>query len=205
MTPSLVDAEDGADFDAPFNIAGFWLWPVGSAPAVRTELGLELDPGGVFGSGLHPTTQLCLERLLELPPAACILDVGTGTGILALAALQLGVERAVLLDLDPRALEVAALNAARNGLSERVEIEPDGLRAVARRFPRVVANMPSAELIEIAPALIRVLGSRTDLVLSGIYEAQLEEVRGVYRNLGLRTGLESTRAGWHCLEFWPSW
>lgn len=201
----IIDGGETTHLDAAIEIAGFWIWPLGEAPASGDELGLELDPGGVFGSGLHPTTQLCLERLLEWPPVSLVLDVGAGTGILALSALKLGTERAVLLDLDPRAREVAAENAARNRLRERAEVAPHTVESESRQFPLVVANMPSAHLIEIAPALARRLAPGGRLLVAGIYETQHDEVERCFRDLGLRSGPMHERAGWLSLELWPSW
>lgn len=203
--PLIIDGGETATLDAAIEIAGFWIWPAGAAPTAGDELGLELDPGGVFGSGLHPTTQLCLERLAEWPPVSLMLDVGAGTGILALTALKLGTERAVLLDLDPRAREVAAENAARNRLSDRAEIPAHDVATEPRRFPLVVANMPSAHLMEIAPSLARALAPGGRLLLAGIYETQRAEVERCFRNLGLRLGPTTERGGWLSLELWPSW
>lgn len=203
--PPVVDGGETTRLERPIEIAGLWIWPRGAAPASPGELGLELDSGGVFGSGLHPTTQLCLERLVEWPPTSLMLDVGTGTGILALAALKLGTERAVLLDLDPRARRVAQENAARNRLEDRAEVAAHGVEAEERRFPLVVANMPSAHLLEIAPALVRCLAPGGRLLVSGIYETQDQEVLRCFRDRGLRAGPSHERGGWLSAELWTSW
>lgn len=205
MREIIVDGTGDRRFDRAFEVGGLWIHPVGTAPPSTGELALELECDGVFGSGLHPTTQLCIERLLESPGAPLVLDVGAGTGILGLAALRLGAERAVLLDVDPRALAVSAANARRNGLAAKVQIEARALSALTERFPLILANMPSAELIELAPALTRTLSSKGRLILAGIYETQLDEVRRVFRDLGVHAGAPSTRAGWCSLELWPSW
>src|SRR5690606_13650087 len=88
-------------------------------PGPRTVV---LEAGAAFGSGLHPTTRLCLDRLVADPPAAPVLDVGTGSGVLALAALRLGAPWALGTEVDAAARAVAARNAARNALSDRLRI-----------------------------------------------------------------------------------
>lgn len=205
MSDAIVDGGESARFDHAFEIGGLWICPVGTAHPGQGELFLELQCDGIFGSGLHPTTQLCIERLLETPGAEVVLDVGAGTGILGLAALRLGSARAILLDVDPKALEISAANAARNGLQDRVHIDPRPVSALTERYPLILANMPSAELIEIAPMLARLLASKGRLILAGIYETQLDEVRRVFRDLGLNAGAPERRNGWCSLELWPSW
>ena len=114
-----------------------------------------------FGTGLHPTTAMCLEVLDEavqhVPPDA-VLDVGIGSGVLALAALLLGVPRATGLDIDDDALRVAAENARLNGMDGRLQLTRGGPDAVSGTWPLVLANVLAAPLIEMAPALVRRVG-----------------------------------------------
>jgi ribosomal protein L11 methyltransferase len=153
-----------------------WLEP----PATTSDdVMLRLDPGMAFGTGLHPTTRGCLTLLQELRPMpARVLDVGTGSGILALAALRLGAERAVCLDTDPIAVEAATANAAENGLADRVEVRRGGLpaRGVDAPFPLVLANLVAALLVELAAPLAAHTAHGGTLLASGIIAPRVGEV-----------------------------
>ena len=151
---------------------------------------LRLVDAPVFGTGLHPTTALCLEALAEetriaLPDA--VLDVGTGSGILALAALMLGVPRASAVDIDDDALSVAAENARINGVASRLQLARGGPDAVAGAWPLVLANVVAAPLIEMAPALVQRIAHQGLLVLSGIPESLSHDVAKAYRRLGMHS------------------
>ena len=169
---------------------------------------LKLIDAPAFGTGLHPTTALCLEAIDEIvgsDPPACLLDVGTGSGVLALAALRLGVPRATALDLDEDALRVVAENARINGMSDRLELVLGSADAVAGRWPLVVANVLAAPLREIAPVLVRRIGHYGRAVLSGIPASAEEDVARAYRRLGMRHVRTQTRGGWIALHLQASW
>jgi len=169
---------------------------------------LRLTDAPVFGSGLHPTTILCLEALDELAGASrpdTVLDVGTGSGVLALAALLKGVPRAVGLDTDVLALSAAAEHARLNHLGDRLTLVEGGPDAVDGTWPLVVANVLAAPLIEMAPVLVRRVGHRGELVLSGIPRGVAADVGRAYRRLGMRAAASSTRAGWTALVMRASW
>lgn len=161
-----------------------------------------------FGTGVHPTTALCLEAIKEIvsvaPPDA-LLDVGTGSGVLALAALMLGVPRATGIDVDLRALDVASENARVNGLGDRLELIHGGPAAAAGRWPLVVANVLAAPLIEMAPELVRRVGYRGQLVLSGVVSSMEREVERAYSRLGMRPAHVKSRSGWVALLLNASW
>lgn len=162
----------------------------------------------VFGTGLHPTTALCLEALqdalqVEVPDA--MLDVGTGSGVLALAALLLGVPQATALDIDDAALHVAAENARLNSLDRRLQLSHGGPEAVSGVWPLVMANVLAAPLIEMAPTLIRRVGHHGQLILSGIPVAAEEDVARAYRRLGMQHQRVTSRAGWVALVLRASW
>ncbi len=142
------------------------------------EVRIHLDPGMAFGTGLHPTTRGCLALLQEIRPMpARVLDVGTGSGILALAALKLGAERADALDTDPLAVEATRSNAGRNGLAERVNVRSGTLAASPpRRYVLVMANLVAAVLIELAPRLVAHLAPGGSLLASGIIQPRAEDV-----------------------------
>ena len=176
---------------------------------VRSEPGaLKLVDGSAFGTGLHPTTTLCLEALEEAVQTArpgVVLDVGTGSGVLALAALMMGVPRALGIDIDHPALRVAAENARINALGSRLQLTCGGPDTVTGAFPLVVANVLAAPLIEMAPALVRRVGREGQLVLSGIPASVEQEVDQAYRGLGMRRVRGTSRAGWVALVLQASW
>lgn len=145
---------------------------------------LRLDPGLAFGSGTHPTTSLCLAWLDTLADGgvlggATVLDYGCGSGILALAALQLGAARAVGIDNDPQALIATADNAARNGLADRIDVHgvADAPRA---QYPVVVANILASALIELVAPITEAIAPGGRLALSGILDGQQDEVIAAY-------------------------
>jgi ribosomal protein L11 methyltransferase len=176
---------------------------------IETEPGaLKLIDAPAFGTGLHPTTFLCLEALHEAVNATfpeAVLDVGTGSGVLALGALKMGVPRALGIDIDDDALRAAAENARINGLVERLELARGGPETVAGTWPLVLANVLAASLVEMAPALVRRVGHHGRLVLSGIPCSVEEDVQQAYRHLGMRRVEVKSRAGWIALVLQASW
>jgi ribosomal protein L11 methyltransferase len=176
-----------------------------SSPA---EGALRMIDGPAFGTGLHPTTALCLEAIdaeVGIAPPARALDVGTGSGILALAAIALGVPHVVGLDNDAEALRLAAANARLNGQSSRLSLVWGDVNAISGSWPLVVANVLAAPLMDMAPALTRRVGSRGRLVLSGIPSSVTADVERVYRNLGMHQLRSELRSGWAVLVLQPSW
>jgi ribosomal protein L11 methyltransferase len=169
---------------------------------------LKLTDAPAFGTGLHPTTMLCLEALAETmasAPPESVLDVGTGSGVLALAALRHGATRALGIDTDQKALSVAAENARINGLEDRLDLALGGPETITGTWRLVVANVLAAPLIEMAPALVQRVGRHGELVLSGIPLSVEYEVERIYRNLGMRQVRVTSRAGWVALVLRSSW
>lgn len=189
----------------PVRVGRLEVTPSDADPAPRR---VRLIDAPAFGTGLHPTTQLCLEALDEavtlLSPAS-VLDVGTGSGVLALAALALGVEAAVGVDVSAEAIAVAAENARLNDAGTRLRLVRGGPEAVDGAWPLVLANIQASPLIEMAPTLVRRLGHRGRLVLSGIARAVAPDVERAYTNLGLRSGPAAERDGWTALVFDATW
>jgi len=189
----------------PVRVGGLVIAPPDAEAAVDV---LRLADSAAFGTGHHPTTALCVEALGEIVSGECpdsMLDVGTGSGILALASLKMGVPQAVGLDIDPAALEAARQNAWLNGLAERLRLVPGGPDAAEGNWPLVAANVLAAPLIEMAPVLVRRLGSRGRLLLSGIPYSLEAEVRHAYEHLGMRHTGSKTRAGWALVTAQASW
>ena len=169
---------------------------------------LRLVDATAFGTGLHPTTALsveALEDIVQRAPPDAVLDVGTGSGVLALAALMMGVPRALAIDIDDEALRVAAENARINAIAERLELARGGPETVTGRWPLVLANLLAAPLIEMAPALARRVGHQGQLVLSGIPSSVEPDVDQAYRRLGMRRVRVKSRAGWVVLVLQASW
>lgn len=155
-----------------------------------------IDPGQAFGTGGHASTRLCLEwidvLLGELAPARAIdriLDVGTGSGVLALAALTLGVRQAVAFDLDPVAITAASDAARVNGLEERVCFFVGPLAALGgpqARFPLVVANLLKSEMLPIASGLAERVSPSGCLILAGLLEEDVASVCARFEGEGMR-------------------
>jgi ribosomal protein L11 methyltransferase len=131
--------------------------------------------------------------------------VGIGSGVLALAALVLGVPRATGLDIDEAALRVAAENARLNGMDRRLQLTRGGPDAVSGTWPLVLANVLAAPLIEMAPTLVRRISHRGVLVLSGIPASVEQNVDEAYQRFGMRRVRAVSRAGWVALVLRASW
>ena len=169
---------------------------------------LKLIDATAFGTGLHPTTALCLDVLDAVVQTArpeSVLDVGTGSGVLALAALMLGVPHAVGIDIDDEALRVATENARINGLSDRLQLARGGPETISGTWPLVFANVQAAPLIEMAPALVRRVGHHGQLALSGIPASVEQDVDAAYRRLGMQRLRATSRAGWVALVMQATW
>jgi len=169
---------------------------------------LRLSDGPAFGTGLHPTTALCLEvleGLLDLGIPASLLDVVTGSGVLALAALKAGVPWVVGVDIDRDAIVVAAENARLNQFAGRFDLMRGGPEALSGAWPLVVANVLAAPLIELAPALVQRVQRGGRLVLSGMPSSMAHDVEQAYRRFGMRRLDATERAGWAAMVLSPSW
>jgi ribosomal protein L11 methyltransferase len=150
-------------------------------PANGREV-LVVEPGMAFGTGQHATTRACLEAIesaLEAGPVGSALDVGTGSGLLALALARLGVGCVVALDVDPLVVPLARANLARNGAG-RVVVLAGPLAAVRGRFDFVVANLLADAVVAEAGALARAVAAGGRLVLSGLLADQLPAVHAAY-------------------------
>lgn len=155
-----------------------WLLPRDADPEPGPSL--RLDPGLAFGSGSHPTTQLCLEWLAAQDlRAKRVLDYGCGSGVLALSARVLGASEVVAVDHDPQALAASLDNARFNELTRGVRVgEPASVDG--DRFDVVVANILAGTLIELAPRLTGLVRRGGVLVLSGVLQRQTSEVAAAY-------------------------
>lgn len=178
-----------------------WIVPSWHAPPAPEAVNLHLDPGLAFGTGTHPTTALCLAWLDGLAVSGDlqdldVLDVGCGSGILAIAALKLGARRATGTDIDPQALQASRDNAERNGVADadfRL-CYPEQLEG--GDFPLVVANILAGPLMELADEIAGRVAPGGRLALSGILEGQATEVLDAYRDQGLVMDEPTIREGW---------
>jgi ribosomal protein L11 methyltransferase len=150
---------------------------------------LELEPGRAFGTGLHATTALVARALEDLGASLAgrrVLDVGTGSGILALVALALGAAYVRAVDVDPDAVEVTIENAIRNGMRDRIEADTTPVAAIDETFDVVIANIEARVLVELAPVLHARVGADGILLLSGILVGQESDVTRAFPSLVLR-------------------
>ncbi|MGH2511173.1 MAG: 50S ribosomal protein L11 methyltransferase [Candidatus Limnocylindrales bacterium] len=167
---------------------------------------LALDPGMAFGTGLHPTTRLCLigiERwsdagLLGPTARSSLLDVGCGSGILLIAAGLFGADRLVGLDTDPIAVEATAANAARNRL--RVDVRRASLPSRSGPFELVVANLIASLLIDLADDLVAEIRPGGRLLASGIFIDRETDVRARFRAAGLTLRERTSEGEWVALD-----
>lgn len=181
----------------PVSIDGaLWIVPSWHEPPITDAPVIRLDPGLAFGTGTHPTTRLCLEWLVRhRPTGQRVLDYGCGSGILAIAAAKFGAHEVVGVDIDPEAVSTAAGNARANDVQLRTGL-PD---AVAdERFDLVLANILSAPLKLLAPALAAHAKPGAPLVLSGILDRQAQELIEAYAPYAALT-VDQSRDGWVCL------
>jgi ribosomal protein L11 methyltransferase len=167
------------------------------------ELVVTIYPGMAFGTGRHATTLLCLRALEEvweqdLPEAATpwqVLDVGTGTGILALAAARLGA-RVLAIDVDPEAVAAALKNVRLNELEERILVEPTLLHAIRQQFALILANLTTPDLLQLADSLTGHLLNGGALIISGFLQTDLPQLAERFLGLGL------TKAGFLSQDDW---
>ena len=175
-----------------------WVVPAGQRPESQAVALLELDPGLAFGTGTHATTALCLEWLdSHVRGGERVLDYGSGSGILALAALKLGASAAVAFDIDPQALIATRENAAKNGLVGNITVAGRA-ELIAGPFDIVLANILADPLVELAPRLAPMTRTDGDIVLAGLLERQAADVAQAYRPW-FDIGPAAEREGWTLL------
>jgi ribosomal protein L11 methyltransferase len=176
------------------------------------ETVVAMDPGMAFGTGLHPTTRLCLvaierwagEGRLARGGArdgrARLLDVGCGSGILGITACLLGAGGAMGIDTDPLAVEVSRANARRNRVARRLRARHGSLPTAAGPFDLVAANLVASLLVDLAGALAAELAPDGRLVASGIFVDREADVRQAFESAGLAVVRRDTEGDWVALE-----
>ena len=214
LTVALRDEEDWANnwkqYYKPLPIGDRLLvqpsWEEAPEKTARTIL--RLDPGMAFGTGAHHTTRMCLEYLEQtVRPGAEVLDLGCGSGILSIAALLLGAEDAVAVDIDPVAERIARENAAMNGIYEAhyhiktgdVLTDAGLQRLIEGKYDLVVANIVADVILRLAPLAKGYCKPGAPFIVSGIIDERLDEVRSALRNAGFSIEDEKNAEGWNAL------
>jgi ribosomal protein L11 methyltransferase len=171
----------------------------------RSRKIIELDPGMAFGTGLHATTRLTLLRLEKhLEPGMSVLDLGTGSGILAIAAAKLGAASVLAMDIDPVAVSAAASNVEKNKVSDIVQVKKDTLnKTTCRRlkgyFDLIICNITASVISDLAHGLAVVLKPGGRLIASGISDAGLDEVLIKLVIEGLKIEAIDSEGEWHAV------
>lgn len=168
---------------------------------------ISLDPGMAFGTGLHPTTRLCLAAIEDLAAEGGLdgvraLDVGCGSGILAICAALLGARSALAVDTDPLAVETTRKNAVLNGVDAAVTARQGSLPldSADQAFDVVLANLIAGLLVDLAPQLAAVVRPGGRLLASGIFRDRESEVVAAFASAGLRVTGRRAETDWIALE-----
>jgi len=181
-------------------------WLAASYDGQRTPV--ILDPGLTFGTGAHPSTQMVIEVMEDsVKPGWRCLDLGSGSGILSIAALRLGAKTAVGVDIDPKAEDIARENAAFNGfgapeftaLTGNVTTDKSLMQALAGPYDLVLVNIVADVIISLAPALPAFLSEQSLLVCSGILDTRLADVTATLEREGLTVTYTHAREDWRCI------
>ena len=168
-----------------------------------------LDPGLTFGTGAHPSTQMVMETMEEsLTPGAACLDLGSGSGILSIAALRLGAKSAIGVDVDPKAEDIARENAAYNGfaapaftaLTGNVTTDKKLMDQLSQNsYDFVFVNIVADVIIALAPTLPTFMGENTKLICSGILDTRLTDVQNALQAAGIRVTAVREKEDWRCV------
>ena len=168
-----------------------------------------LDPGLTFGTGAHPSTQMVMEKMEEVvKPGFRCLDLGSGSGILSIAALRLGAESAIGIDIDPKAEDIARENAAYNGfaapeftaMTGNVTEDKDLMASLAAaEYDLVLVNIVADVIIGLAPVLPNFLTEKSTLICSGILDVRLEDVTTALKKAGLTVTAVKEKEDWRCV------
>ena len=188
-----------------FTVLPYWL----ADTDLEGRLPVILDPGLTFGTGAHPSTQMVMEAMERLlPQGGMCLDLGSGSGILSIAALRLGASQAIGVDIDPKAEDIARENAAYNQYDETVFTALTGNvltdrklmdRLRENRYDLVLVNIVADVIIGLAPVLPKFLTPETTLICSGILDTRLQDVLDALQKAGLTVVSTYQKEDWRCV------
>ncbi len=176
--------------------------------AAEGRLAVRLDPGLTFGTGSHPSTQMCMAALEEyLPRGSRVIDLGSGSGILSLVSLRLGADTAVGVDIDPKAEGMARENAAYNGFGEDrfraftgdLVKDKKALEVLGGEYDLALVNIVADVILALSPVLPKVVRRGGLVICSGILDTRLEEVRAGLQAQGLTILAQKEQEDWRCL------
>jgi len=166
------------------------------------DLVISMDPGMAFGTGTHETTRLCMEMIERHFKGGRALDIGTGSGILAIALAKLGAKEVTAVDIDPIAVKAAGENAARNGLADTIHVvEGDLARDIGGRFDFICANILADIIISLSPAVPLLLAPGGAFLASGIIKDREQDVLGALAGLGFALMARREEGEWVALLF----
>ena len=172
--------------------------------AQKGQIVIDIDPGMAFGTGTHPSTQMCLQtldkRIPSFPNPPSFLDVGTGSGILAIAARKLGAKPVLAIDIDPVAVDSARKNARANKVGKGIDFRVGSLDGRRFGFDIVAANLLPQELLPLASSLSRKLSPGGVAVVSGFLPKQKKEIAEAFGKYNLQVRLTKNSKGWACCE-----
>ncbi len=162
---------------------------------------IRIDPGPAFGTGQHPTTRMCLRAMEKgvLDGTWSLLDVGTGSGILALYGERIGARRILAIDTDPEALRWAKRNISLNGQSEVIQLSSDPLEALEEKFDLIVANLILGTILDLLPSFPPIIKQDGTLILSGVLREQVPQVKALLPGHGLGTLEVLYEKEWACV------
>jgi len=180
---------------------GDWTVRASFHAAAITPHEIIIDPQMSFGTGHHATTQLMLEQLMKLDCVdISVFDIGTGTGVLAIAAKKMGASRVSGVDIEDWCIENAKENASKNGMLD-ISFSTDSINSVAENFDVLLANINRNVLLEHVPKYARLLNKNGVLFLSGFHEDDVEVLTNLAKKNGLHCDGKSEKNGWICLKF----
>jgi ribosomal protein L11 methyltransferase len=208
MQENIIEEEDWASswlpFFEPLKFGSVWIRPK-AKPVVLAdgEQEIVIDPGQAFGTGHHETTELCLESILRLENSldhgASVLDLGTGSGILAMFAATVGFTNILALDIDPVAVEIAQKNVSANKLQPFVHVDSRPLVSVQTRFDLTLANLSASAFVIVCEQVTSHIKKGGWLVASGILADEVKGLIGLFADMGLDLVDTVIKKEWACI------